>query len=24
LVCVGCEPPPAEDERPDALTLAPP
>jgi hypothetical protein len=23
LVCVGCEPPPAEDERPDALTLAP-
>jgi hypothetical protein len=23
LACVGCEPPPAEDERPDALTLAP-
>jgi hypothetical protein len=23
LVCVGCEPPPAEDERPDLPTLAP-
>jgi hypothetical protein len=23
LACVGCEPPPAEDERPDLPTLAP-
>jgi hypothetical protein len=23
LACVGCEPPPAEDERPELPTLAP-